>query len=79
MKRSAADMKIIVDETLNIMLAGRDTVCQYSPLFDGRLILVFQTASLLTFTTYFLAMYPEVLSRLRQEVLSSVGSNRAPR
>ncbi|KAF8585830.1 cytochrome P450 [Ramaria rubella] len=55
------DMKVITDETLNILLAGRDT-----------------TASLLTFTIYCLAMHPDVLSRLRKEILSSIGSTRSP-
>ncbi|KIJ34660.1 hypothetical protein M422DRAFT_181873 [Sphaerobolus stellatus SS14] len=55
------DMKIIVDEVLNIMLAGRDT-----------------TASLLTFVTYCLAMHPEALARLREEIISTIGKERAP-
>ncbi|KAF8481444.1 CYP63 cytochrome P450 monooxygenase-like protein [Gautieria morchelliformis] len=55
------DMKVIVDETLNILIAGRDT-----------------TASLLTFVCYCLAMHPEVLRRLRQEILETVGNVRAP-
>ncbi|KAF8723818.1 hypothetical protein AX14_009145 [Amanita brunnescens Koide BX004] len=49
------------DETLNIMLAGRDT-----------------TASTLTFIVYLLALHPQVLSRLRQEVLDKVGSTGMP-
>jgi len=55
------DMKLIVDETINILLAGRDT-----------------TAGLLTFMAYCLAMHPDVLARLREEVLSTIGPNRAP-
>ncbi|KAF8522182.1 cytochrome P450 [Hysterangium stoloniferum] len=55
------DLKVIVDEVLNIMLAGRDT-----------------TASLLTFATYCLAMHPDVLARLREEVIGTVGKVRAP-
>ncbi|KAF8498338.1 cytochrome P450 [Gautieria morchelliformis] len=55
------DMKLIIDETINIMLAGRDT-----------------TAGLLTFVTYCLAMHPDVLARLREEVLNTVGPTRAP-
>jgi cytochrome P450 len=51
------DPKILKDETLNIMLAGRDT-----------------TASTLTFVIYFLAMYPYVMDRLREEVLTKVRS-----
>lgn len=51
------DPKVLKDETLNIMLAGRDT-----------------TASTLTFIIYFLAMYPNVMDRLREEVLTKVYS-----
>ncbi|EEB95322.1 hypothetical protein MPER_05721, partial [Moniliophthora perniciosa FA553] len=36
------------------------------------------TASTLTFITYFLATYPEVATRLRNEVLSTVGPSRRP-
>jgi cytochrome P450 len=50
-----ADEKVLKDETLNILLAGRDS-----------------TAATLTFIVYFLAMYPSVLSRLREEILTKV-------
>ncbi|KAG9217633.1 hypothetical protein CCMSSC00406_0003678 [Pleurotus cornucopiae] len=56
-----SDPVVLKDETLNIMLAGRDT-----------------TAATLTVLVYFLAMYPEVLKRLRTEVLSKVGSSKRP-
>lgn len=36
------------------------------------------TAGLLTFVTYCLAMHPDVLARLREEILSTVGATRAP-
>ncbi|CAE6402545.1 unnamed protein product [Rhizoctonia solani] len=36
------------------------------------------TASLLTFTTYLLSQHPEVLHRLRQEILEHVGPDAAP-
>ncbi|KLO20137.1 cytochrome P450 monooxygenase pc-1 [Schizopora paradoxa] len=36
------------------------------------------TASTLTFAVYCLAMYPEILARLRQEVLTKVGTERHP-
>jgi len=36
------------------------------------------TAGLLTFATYSLAMHPDVLARLREEVVSTVGTTRAP-
>ncbi|KAG1834831.1 cytochrome P450 [Suillus variegatus] len=56
-----SDLKVIKDETLNILLAGRDT-----------------TASTLTSAIYLLAMHPEILSRLREEIISKVGSTRMP-
>ncbi|KAG2354435.1 cytochrome P450 [Suillus spraguei] len=55
------DFKIIKDETLNILLAGRDT-----------------TASTLTSVVYLLAMHPEVLTRLREEIIMKVGLTRRP-
>lgn len=56
-----SDFKIIKDETLNILLAGRDT-----------------TASTLTSAMYLLAMHPEFLARLREEIISKVGLTRRP-
>ncbi|KAI0775623.1 cytochrome P450 [Trametes elegans] len=55
------DHKVIKDETLNILLAGRDT-----------------TSCTLTFAIYALAEHPEVLQRLRAEVLSVVGPSQRP-
>ncbi|KAF9450762.1 cytochrome P450 [Macrolepiota fuliginosa MF-IS2] len=56
-----SDPKILKDETLNIMLAGRDT-----------------TAATLTFTVYLLSQHPDVMKRLRQEILDKVGPTRRP-
>ncbi|KAH9858786.1 cytochrome P450 [Lenzites betulinus] len=55
------DYNIIRDETVNILLAGRDT-----------------TACTLTFAIYRLAEHPDVLKRLREEILSVVGPTRRP-
>ncbi|KAF7791588.1 hypothetical protein EIP86_002605 [Pleurotus ostreatoroseus] len=55
------DPKVIQDQLLNILLAGRDT-----------------TACLLTFTTYFMAMHPEVARRMRAEVLEHCGRTGRP-
>ncbi|KIJ64222.1 hypothetical protein HYDPIDRAFT_40451 [Hydnomerulius pinastri MD-312] len=55
------DVKVLRDETLNILLAGRDT-----------------TASTLTSAIYLLAMHPEALLRLREEILEKVGPTRRP-
>jgi cytochrome P450 len=53
------DTKVLRDEILNIMIAGRDT-----------------TAGTLTFTMYMLAEHPQVMQRLREEVLSRIGTDR---
>lgn len=55
------DYNMIRDETVNILLAGRDT-----------------TACTLTFAVYNLAEKPDVLRRLREEVLDVVGPTRRP-
>ncbi|KAH9927188.1 cytochrome P450 monooxygenase pc-2 [Epithele typhae] len=55
------DPKVLRDETLNILLAGRDT-----------------TATTLTFVVYMLCLYPEVLKRLRAEILDHIGPNAMP-
>lgn len=54
-----SDPQILKDETLNILIAGRDT-----------------TAAALTFAVYSLARHPDVLRRLRREVLDCVGTVR---
>ena len=36
------------------------------------------TSATLTFIVYLLARHPEVMARLREEVLSKVGTNRRP-
>ncbi|KAI0693638.1 cytochrom P450 [Cytidiella melzeri] len=56
---STDDYKVIRDETVNILLAGRDT-----------------TAITLTMCIYNLSQHPDVLRRLREEVLSAVGTGR---
>ncbi|KAG2139717.1 cytochrome P450 [Suillus clintonianus] len=55
------DPVIIRDETINILLAGRDT-----------------TATTLTFLVYLLSQHPQVMDRLRQEILSTIGPSRRP-
>nr|AVZ23844.1 cytochrome P450 [Thanatephorus cucumeris] len=55
------DQKLIKDELLNIMVAGRDT-----------------TASTLTFACYMLATNPQILSKLRAEIIDHVGTNSCP-
>ncbi|KAJ7103825.1 cytochrome P450 [Mycena epipterygia] len=58
---STSDPKVLKDETLNILLAGRDT-----------------TMHVMTMVIYFLSMYPDVCSRLRDEVITHVGPSRRP-
>ncbi|KZT67253.1 cytochrome P450 [Daedalea quercina L-15889] len=55
------DRKLIADEVLNILVAGRDT-----------------TSTTLTYLIYLLAQHPDVLRRLREEVLTRVGPSRYP-
>jgi cytochrome P450 len=59
--KSTEDPKILKDETINILVAGRDT-----------------TAATTTFALYFLAKYPDVMKRLRDEVMDKVGPTRRP-
>ena len=55
------DEKLVREETMNIMIAGRDT-----------------TACTLTMAVYMLSQHPDVLRRLREEVLVKVGPSRRP-
>ncbi|KAJ8697745.1 Protein kinase alk2, variant 2 [Pleurotus ostreatus] len=55
------DRKVLLDEILNIMIAGRDT-----------------TANSITFTLYLLAQHPDVLQRLREEIISKLGPTQGP-
>ncbi|RXW15330.1 hypothetical protein EST38_g10518 [Candolleomyces aberdarensis] len=55
------DENVLRDETLNILLAGRDT-----------------TTNSITYALYMLSKHPDVLQKLRQEVLEKVGEIRRP-
>ncbi|KAG6830203.1 hypothetical protein H0H92_001790 [Tricholoma furcatifolium] len=55
------DPIVLRDETLNILLAGRDT-----------------TTNSISYAIYMLARHPNILRRLRNEILSKVGSSRRP-
>ncbi|KAJ2930675.1 hypothetical protein H1R20_g6407, partial [Candolleomyces eurysporus] len=55
------DENVLRDETLNILLAGRDT-----------------TTNSITYALYMLSKHPDVLQKLRQEVLEKVGESRRP-
>ncbi|KAJ7069859.1 cytochrome P450 [Mycena amicta] len=54
-----SDPQVLKDETLNILLAGKDT-----------------TQWTTTVAVYFLAMYPQVTARLREEILKHIGPTR---
>lgn len=43
-----------------------------------RLIINVQSAALLTFAVYQLSEHPDILARLREEILNKVGSTRRP-
>jgi cytochrome P450 len=55
------DPKVIRDQIVAVLLAGRDT-----------------TAATLSWTMYELSRYPAVYSRLRNEILNTVGPKRSP-
>ncbi|KAJ7625781.1 cytochrome P450 [Roridomyces roridus] len=59
--QSTSDPKVLKDETLNILLAGRDT-----------------TMHVMTIVIYFLSIYPDVCTKLREEILEHVGPTRRP-
>ncbi|KAF7315083.1 hypothetical protein MIND_00022500 [Mycena indigotica] len=58
---STQDHKVLKDEILNVLIAGRDT-----------------TMSVLTNVVYFLSLHPEVMHRLREEILTFVGPSNRP-
>jgi cytochrome P450 len=83
------DLEILRDAIMSLMVAGRDTVSYFvSPLLliylsiptEQLYSLPFfcQTASTLTFVIYMLAEHPQVLTRLREEILHKVGPYRRP-
>ncbi|KAI1406833.1 cytochrome P450 52A11 [Hypoxylon sp. FL1857] len=55
------DRKVLRDQILAVLLAGRDT-----------------TAATLSFTFYELGRHPEVVRRMRREILDQVGPHRTP-
>jgi cytochrome P450 len=64
---------------MNIMIAGRDTVgigLPYCHVVDYTILI--KTASTLTFAIYMLAEHPDALGRLREEILTRVGSSDRP-
>ncbi|KAJ7487238.1 cytochrome P450 monooxygenase CYP63 [Mycena galericulata] len=75
---STDDSILIRDQLLSVLLAARDTVCDpFLCRLDSDMVLN-QTACLLTFVTYFMAIYPDVGTKLRAEVLEHCGAHGAP-
>ena len=72
------DPTVLHDEVLNIMIAGRDTVSTDIYMRDPFPSNLLQTAGTLTIVIYFLTQHPDVLKRLREEILSKVGPSRRP-
>ena len=59
---------------LNVMMAGRDTV-RLTPLRSSNVEPnILQTAGLLTFVTYLLAIHHDVAKRLREEIFDVCGA-----
>lgn len=55
------DAKLIRDQIIAVLLAGRDT-----------------TAATLSWTYYQLSQHPDIYKKLRQEILNTIGPNKAP-
>ena len=75
---ACVDAKLIKDETLNILLAGRDTVGDMSLYCAESAQAMFQTAITLTCAIYQLAEHPNILRKLRTEILKHIGAYRRP-
>lgn len=72
------DKDIIRDEVLNMLVAGRDTVCEVSSHLNSLIQPIFQTAATLTYAVYMLAEHPTMADRLRNEILDKVGASKVP-
>ena len=75
------DTEILRDEILSVMVAGRDTVCAFRLLISvqrGLSVLTCQIAGTLSFAVYCLEMHPDVLKKLRVEILGIIGAERYP-
>jgi len=73
-----ADRKAVRDQLVLMILAGRDTVRNF--LCSDFVIVtnLIQTAALLTFTIYLLALNPRVLAKLREDVVAHCGADHPP-
>jgi hypothetical protein len=66
-----------MDQTMNVMFAGRDTVSALEHL-ESLTDATVETAATITFLTYCLATHPAILTRLRAEILAQLGDIRIP-
>lgn len=78
-----SDLTLIKDQLRNILLAARDTVSINHAIPSNSssrdmYFLGMKTAQLLSFTCYCLALKPEIMERLRQEILSAYGESTIP-
>lgn len=82
LEQNPADVKAVRDSVVSALLAGRDTVSgsvlcliivshRYWILTQNKS----QTASLLSFVTYCLAIHPEVTTKLREEIKATLGED----
>lgn len=73
-----ADVNLIRDQLLNMLLASRDTVRTISADNWSLILTIVQTACLISYVTYFMALDPSLVQRLRDEILAHVGPDAAP-
>ena len=72
------DPVLIRDQLLSMLLASRDTVSVSYKGHHSLLTSICQTASVLTYITYFMAIHPDVTQKLRAEVLEHCGPTASP-
>ena len=73
-----SDPVLIRDQLLSMLLASRDTVSASVYNDHSLLISIWQTACVLTYITYFMAIHPDVTQKLRTEVLERCGPTSSP-
>lgn len=74
----SVDPKVIKDELINLLVAGRDTVSFLSEKIESLIDNVAQTMALLTFSLLMIIQHPDVEKRLRDEIFEKVGPSGKP-